>query len=177
MDDILDEPEPEQAAQEPAAVEAEEPKQRTAPTLASVLGAVFLGFFIFVLVMCNIPWPHNHRKSNEAALKGDLQQLRNAIEQFQRDTGVYPATLDDLVAPDEKSLKTKVKPGSYKGPYFATVGGIRNHGLPINPFADPVTDPVVAHHWQYNPDSGDVTVPDSMAKQTTMDDDVPYGKL
>src|SRR3989337_1159897 len=38
------------------------------------------------------------RKAKESALRGDLHQLRNAIQQFEADLGDYPLTLDQLVA-------------------------------------------------------------------------------
>src|SRR3989304_2227488 len=37
------------------------------------------------------------RKAKESALRGDLQQLRNAIQQFEADCGDYPAALGDLM--------------------------------------------------------------------------------
>src|SRR4030066_253645 len=36
------------------------------------------------------------RKAKEAALRGDLHQLRNAIQQFEADCGDYPAASADL---------------------------------------------------------------------------------
>ena len=38
------------------------------------------------------------RRAKESALRGDLQQLRNAIQQFEADCGDFPLTLDQLVA-------------------------------------------------------------------------------
>ncbi len=46
------------------------------------------------------------RKAKEATLKGNLHEIRNALEQFQADTGGYPTTanLIDIVAPSEAKL-------------------------------------------------------------------------
>jgi hypothetical protein len=161
----------------PAAVVPDNiPKQSTA---GLILAGVFLGALL-VWSLLDLFSPYlihgSARRARESALKGNLQQLRNGIEQFHDDTGVYPATLNDLVTPDEKSLKTKVKAGSYKGPYLAIRGGIGGHGLPYNPFANPLCT-TITDHWNYNPMTGRVTVPDSMADRATLDDDMTYGQL
>jgi hypothetical protein len=36
---------------------------------------------------------------------------------------------------------------------------------------------VVANHWKYDAATGTITVPDGMATDTTMDDNVAYSKL
>lgn len=100
------------------------------------------------------------RKAKEATLKANLHQLRNALEQFQADTGAYPSVLTDLVraktdAPaagvDENGDNVDIPAGSYQGPYLNTSGGINNNGLPVNPFKDPqdadYTDETA--HWTY----------------------------
>ncbi|MHB9131072.1 MAG: hypothetical protein ACYDBB_08290 [Armatimonadota bacterium] len=115
------------------------------------------------------------QKAKEATLRANLQQLRNAIGQFEADTGVYPATLSDLVAKDEGRLQTVVIPaGAYKGPYLTPGGVVREAlGLPANPFVDlkaAQPDPgKIATHWKYSPRTGMVTVPDTMAETQTVD--------
>jgi general secretion pathway protein G len=83
------------------------------------------------------------RKAKEASLKANLHQLRNAIEQFQADTGCYPKLLTDLVAAegtnvtpgtDSAGVDVAIPNGSYKGPYLSGQGGLDNSGIPINPF-------------------------------------------
>lgn len=81
------------------------------------------------------------RKAKEASLKGNLHQLRNAIEQFQSDTGCYPATLAALTLTaepatgvDSAGTSVDIPAGSYKGPYLSAQGGLDNSGIPINPF-------------------------------------------
>lgn len=41
---------------------------------------------------------HSVDKSKEAALRADLNGMRDAIDKYYGDLGKYPATLDDLVA-------------------------------------------------------------------------------
>ena len=94
-------------------------------------------------------------------MSSNLGILRNALEQFQADTGVYPARLDDLGEPATHAGMvgaTKVKPDMYKGPYLRAQGGIgKNQAIPRNPFCrftspvettDPASDPPKAH-WRY----------------------------
>jgi type II secretion system protein G len=115
------------------------------------------------------------RKGRESALKSNLQQLRNAIEQFQSDTGEYPDTLADLVAATEGDVDATVPTGSYKGPYLSTRGGIGGAGLPLNPFADPKST-TLTDHWNYDNATGEVTCPDAYSG-STMDGDVSYQDL
>jgi general secretion pathway protein G len=89
------------------------------------------------------------RKAKEATLKGDLHQLRNAIQQFEADCGDYPAALGDL--------QTKPADGSnggggialdvlaWQGPYLRTPDG----GLPVDPFTG-------AADWTYTAATGEV---------------------
>jgi type II secretion system protein G len=115
------------------------------------------------------------RKAKESALKGNLQQLRNAIEQFQSDTGEYPDTLADLVAATEGDVDATIPTGSYKGPYLSTKGGIGGAGLPMNPFADPKST-TLTDHWNYDNTDGSVACPDAI-EGSTMDDDIAYQDL
>lgn len=98
------------------------------------------------------------RKAQESTLKANLHQLRNALEQFQADTGLYPEKLTDLTlakanAPkrglDDQKKLVDLPAGAYQGPYLAG-GGIGDTGIPMNPFADPAAD--VDAHWAYSID-------------------------
>jgi hypothetical protein len=99
------------------------------------------------------------RQARESTLKANLQRIRSAVSHFQADTGIYPARLEDVVAPattGSKAGSTDVAPNSYKGPYLTTKGGIGGKGLLMNPFAA-TDDTTVAHHWTYTPADGNVT--------------------
>lgn len=91
------------------------------------------------------------RRAKESALRGDLQQLRNAIQQFEADCGDFPATLDQLVADAGTPPSGNGGQGlaldstGYKGPYLRTPDG----GLPEDPFTS-------AADWTYDGASGDV---------------------
>lgn len=89
------------------------------------------------------------RKAKEAALKGDLHQIRNAIQQFEADCGDYPATLDDLMAaPAAGSVGGNgidLDVTAWQGPYLRTPDG--------NMIEDPFTG---AADWTYDAASGEV---------------------
>jgi len=89
------------------------------------------------------------RKAKEAALKGDLHQLRNAIQQFEADCGDYPAAIDDLqTAPAAGSIGGNgidLDVSAWQGPYLRTPDG----GLPVDPFT-------TLADWTYVATSGDV---------------------
>lgn len=91
------------------------------------------------------------RRAKESALRGDLQQLRNAIQQFEADCGDFPATLDQLVLDPSTPPSGNGGQGlaldstGYKGPYLRTPDG----GLPKDPFTN-------AADWTYTADQGDV---------------------
>ena len=91
------------------------------------------------------------RKAKEASLRGDLHQLRNAIQQFEADMGDYPSALTQLV---EAKGSTGFGTGGsgialddtgYQGPYLRTP----DWGLPKDPFTN-------AADWTYAKASGDV---------------------
>jgi len=115
------------------------------------------------------------RKAKESALKGNLQQLRNTIEQFQSDTGIYPAALSDLVA-TAGSDPTGTPADSYKGPYLTPKGGIGGTGLPKNPFSSQ-TSATVTDHWLYTAADGSVKVPAAQDTLTTVEDGVTFDEL
>ena len=86
------------------------------------------------------------RKSKEAALKSQLQQLRSAIQRFEADCGAYPAALTDIMATsapasglDQNGNTVTINPADYMGPYLTTPDG----KLPV----DPVTG---SADWTYN---------------------------
>ncbi|MHB9130580.1 MAG: type II secretion system protein [Armatimonadota bacterium] len=113
------------------------------------------------------------RKAKEATLRANLQELRNAIGQFEADCGVYPTNLNDLVAASETNLATTGVPAnSYKGPYLTIGGGVAGSGLPLNPFG-PVnsTTANITDHWTLN--GGTVN---SAIAGTTLEG-IPYSQL
>jgi type II secretion system protein G len=129
------------------------------------------------------------RKAKESSLRGNLQELRNALEQFQADTGAYPQSLTDLVDTQANAPTTgedglggtsvNIPAGSYKGPYLSPQGGIDNSGIPINPFV--VTNPTGTTlaqadcdaSWTYSQGLVHVAIP---ASGSTLDN-IPYQSL
>jgi general secretion pathway protein G len=89
------------------------------------------------------------RKAKEATLKGDLHQIRNAVQQFEADMGDYPAALADLVATTAPSGNggngVALDSGAYQGPYLRTPDG----NLPVDPFTN-------AADWTYTATTGEV---------------------
>ena len=89
------------------------------------------------------------RKAKEATLRGDLHQLRNAIQQFEADCGDYPAALADLqtqpAAGSNGGTGIALDVNGWQGPYLRTPDG----GLPKDPFT-------TAADWTYTASSGDV---------------------
>lgn len=89
------------------------------------------------------------RKAKEATLRGDLHQLRNAIQQFEADMGDYPASLDQLVATTAPTGQggggLDLDPEGYQGPYLRTPDG----ELPVDPFTGD-------NDWDYTPTTGEV---------------------
>jgi prepilin-type N-terminal cleavage/methylation domain-containing protein len=116
------------------------------------------------------------RKSRESSLRAELRRIRMAVSQFQADTGVWPADLDDLVQTADDDVTAEIPGNSYNGPYLTENGGIAGTGVPANPFAD-ATSATLTDHWRYDSADGTVTVPDAYADRTTMDDDTPYSQL
>jgi general secretion pathway protein G len=89
------------------------------------------------------------RKAKESALRGDLQQLRNSIQQFEADCGDFPAQLADLMSAPAAGSNggngIALDTGAWKGPYMRTPDG----NLPNDPFTG-------AADWDYTPTTGDV---------------------
>jgi type II secretion system protein G len=92
------------------------------------------------------------RRAKESALRGDLQQLRNAIQHFEADCGAWPPALTDLMVANGAAISAAadgngitVDDSGYKGPYLRT-----GHGnLPNDPFTG-------AADWVYDNALGDV---------------------
>lgn len=116
-----------------------------------------------------------------------MHQIRVAIEQFQADTGLYPAALIDLTAAKSNPPKNGVNEdggtetiptGSYQGPYLSGLGGIGTTGIPANPYKSPsdanYTD--VTAHWSYHVGGPGIVHPAVPLAGTTLDG-VPYREL
>jgi len=90
------------------------------------------------------------RKAKEAALRGDLHQLRNAVQQFEADCGDYPAALSQLMSqPSAGSAGGQgiaLDVTAWQGPYLRTP----DDNLPKDPFTDSSTT------WTYTPATGDL---------------------
>ncbi len=88
------------------------------------------------------------RKAKEATLRGDLHQLRNAIQQFEADCGDYPASTDDLMtapaAGSNGGTGIALDVAGWQGPYLRTPDG----NLPKDPFTDSSTT------WAYTASTG-----------------------
>jgi len=91
------------------------------------------------------------RRAREASLKGDLKQIREAIERFEGDCYAYPPRLEDLMAQSGDDISADVDGRglavdrrAFKGPYLVTSGG-----LPKDPFTGE-TD------WSYDNTTGEV---------------------
>jgi len=88
------------------------------------------------------------RKAKEATLRGDLHQIRNAIQQFEADCGDYPADIAQLqtgpVSGDGGS-GIELDGAGWQGPYLRTP----DDNLPVDPFT-------TAADWSYTPATGHV---------------------
>ena len=120
------------------------------------------------------------RKAREVAMRRNLSLIRQAVQRFQADTGVYPASLPDLVTYGTpygwvNGEAAPVIPGTFKGPYLVISGYSDYPGIPLNPF-DSNAPPTVATYWDYNPVTGNVNV-NSAIIGTTVQDNTPYAQL
>jgi len=114
-------------------------------------------------------------------LKSTLNQIRNAIDQFKADTGVYPATLTDLTVTYSSYAKTKIPLGTFRGPYLSLSGGIGDSHIPINPLKN-ITDADYGNlesHWRYSPDTGQIHSVSIMVngKEDTTPAGIPFAEL
>jgi hypothetical protein len=102
---------------------------------------------------------------NEQHLEQTLQVLRAAIVRFHTDTGMNPADLTDLTAPNEHALKVHIPKGTYHGPYLnAGDMSIDGTGIPVNPMKGDFSN--LHKHWLYNRSTGQVQ---SAVKGVTVD--------
>jgi general secretion pathway protein G len=89
------------------------------------------------------------RKAKEAALKGDLHQIRNALQQFEADCGDYPTALDQLMTAiadgDLGGNGIALDAVAWQGPYLRTPDG----AMIVDPFT-------AAADWTYDGVTGDV---------------------
>jgi len=153
------------------------------------IAAILLGGVALVLILIiagalrNMYRPYRYPRIHESGLRAGLHQIRNAIEAFKTDTGVYPAALTDLSAADAGGVKAKIKPGSYKGPYLSIPGGIGKTGIPRNPFLSPrvpldqsgIDEMQIESHWTYDAREG--VVHPAFPREGTTYDDTPYSEL
>ncbi len=90
------------------------------------------------------------RKAKEAALRGDLHQLRNAIQQFEADCGDYPSAISQLMtqpgAASTGGTGIALDVTGWQGPYLRTP----DDNLPKDPFTESATT------WSYTASTGHV---------------------
>ncbi len=119
-------------------------------TLIEVLIVIVV---IAILSMLVIPRAMGARRTaKEAQLRGNLKQLRDAVERFESTTGAWPPSVVDVMAHDGASISGdsdgqggQVDRMSYDGPYLQTGDG----NLPKDPFTG-------ASDWVYDNASGAV---------------------
>jgi len=90
------------------------------------------------------------RKAKEAALRGDLHQLRNAIQQFEADCGDYPGDSGQLMTTPSAGATggtgIALDVNGWQGPYLRTADG----NLPKDPFTESSTT------WSYTAATGHI---------------------
>lgn len=128
-------------------------------TLVELLIVIII---IAVLAAVVVPkFANSGIRSKEAALRSDLKVMRNAIDLFRSDTGVFPAALVDLTV-ETAPASGKQKDGTnkaivgtdFKGPYMEAVK----------------TDPVSGGNYTYSvtsPTVGKITAPSGTASDGT----------
>lgn len=91
------------------------------------------------------------------ACYGNSNDIDEALQKFHLNTGKYPIELIDLVASNEQGLKTKVKTGTYHGPYLLTKYGIGINGCGI-PYCTLVKHKQlferIEYNWTYDSSTG-----------------------
>ena len=111
---------------------------------------------IAILALIVIPRVMNASgRARDAARDANMQQIRNAIEIFRTDLGVYPEVLTDLTVPKDNFTGLHATTRSngaieagFNGPYLTiNEGGIEN--LPPNPYM-PASVTTIAGHWDYS---------------------------
>ena len=125
-------------------------RRRFGFTLLEVLIVITV---IAILSLLVIPRAMGARRcAKEAQLRGNLKQLRDAIERFEATMAAWPPTLADVMAANGGAISADfdgsggyVDRNSYDGPYLVTGDG----QLP----RDPLT---AAADWNYNGATGDI---------------------
>ncbi len=92
------------------------------------------------------------RKAKETQLRGNLKQIRDAIERFEANMAAWPPALTDIMAADGSAISAdfdgnggSVDRAAYDGPYLVTGDG----NLPKDPFTG-------AADWTYDNTTGAV---------------------
>ena len=91
------------------------------------------------------------RKAKETQLRGNLKQIRDAIERFEANMAAWPPAITDIMAADGAAISAdfdgnggSVDRLAYDGPYLAPMAG-----LPKDPFTG-------AADWVYDNSTGSV---------------------
>jgi general secretion pathway protein G len=108
---------------------------------------------IAILALAAIPRAAAARRNaKEAQLRGNLKQLRDAIERFEATIAAWPPALADVMAASGDDISADldgsggwVDRNSYDGPYLVTGDG----QLPKDPFTS-------AADWNYNNATGEL---------------------
>lgn len=106
---------------------------------------------IAILSMLIIPRAMAARRTaKEAQLRGNLKQIRDAIERFEGTTAAWPPALTDVMAANGAAVSGdfdgrggSVDRSAYDGPYMVTGDG----QLPVDPFTG-------ASDWHYDSATG-----------------------
>ena len=125
-------------------------RRRFGFTLVEVLIVITV---IAILSMIVIPRAMSaRRRAKEAQLRGNLKQLRDAIELFEATMAAWPPSVADLMAANGSGISADfdgrggwVDRTAYDGPYLVTGDG----QLPHDPFTQ-------AADWNYDNASGSV---------------------
>ena len=125
-------------------------RRRCAFTLVEVLIVITV---IAILSMIVIPRAMSARRhAKEAQLRGNLKEMRDAIELFEATTAAWPPSLSDVMAADGSAISGNfdgrggwVDRSAYDGPYLCTGDG----NLPRDPFTETV-------NWNYSNATGDI---------------------
>jgi type II secretion system protein G len=99
---------------------------RKAFTLVELLIVIII---VAVLAAVAIPkFANSSQRSKESALRAELSLLRNAVELFKTDTGVFPNSLADLAATaapangkDAAAATVAITAADWKGPYVSRI--------------------------------------------------------
>jgi prepilin-type N-terminal cleavage/methylation domain-containing protein len=100
------------------------------PTNAFTLVELLI-VIIVIAILAGIAIPkfiNAGERSKEGALRADIKLVTNAVQEFYNDTGVWPATLTDIVAStapanglDSGGNAKSINASSYHGPYLVSL--------------------------------------------------------